>query len=59
MGYFQVRYDSRVVIYDRKPFIRLATVGVVSADGPIGQTQVKRETFKHYNSLFSNMRTKI
>ena len=26
MGYFQVRYDSRVVIYDRRGFIRLATV---------------------------------
>ena len=26
MGYFQVRYDSRVVIYDRRAFIRLATV---------------------------------
>ena len=25
MGHFQVRYDSRVVIYDRKAFIRLAT----------------------------------
>ena len=25
MGYFQVRYDSRVVNYDRKLFIRLAT----------------------------------
>ena len=25
MGYFPVRYDSRVVIYDRKMFIRLAT----------------------------------
>ena len=25
MGYFQVRYDSRVVIYDHKMFIRLAT----------------------------------
>ena len=25
MGYFQVRYDSRVVIYERKMFIRLAT----------------------------------
>ena len=24
MGYFQVRYDFRVVIYDRKMFIRLA-----------------------------------
>ena len=25
MGYFQVKYDSRVVIYDRRAFIRLAT----------------------------------
>ena len=25
MEYFQVRYDSRVVIYERKMFIRLAT----------------------------------
>ena len=25
MGYFQVRYDSRVVNYDRIGFIRLAT----------------------------------
>ena len=25
MGYFQVRYDSRVINYDRKLFIRLAT----------------------------------
>ena len=25
MGCFQVRYDSRVVIYERKIFIRLAT----------------------------------
>ena len=25
MGYFQVRYDSRVLIYERKMFIRLAT----------------------------------
>ena len=26
MGYFQVRYDSRIVIYDRITFIRLITV---------------------------------
>ena len=25
MGYFQVRYDSRVIIYEHKLFIRLAT----------------------------------
>ena len=29
MGYFQVRYDSRVVNYDRRGFIRLATGGYV------------------------------
>ena len=28
MGYFQVRHDSRVVIYERKMFIRLATGGL-------------------------------
>ena len=31
MGYFQVRYDSRVVIYDCKMFIRLATGWVTVA----------------------------
>ena len=25
MGYFPVRYDFRVIIYERKMFIRLAT----------------------------------
>ena len=25
MGHFPVRYDSRVVVYERKIFIRLAT----------------------------------
>ena len=28
MGYLQVRYDSRVINYDRKLFIRLATDGL-------------------------------
>ena len=32
MGYFQVRYDSRVVIYDCRAFIRLAT-GLVAMGG--------------------------
>ena len=32
MGYFQVRYDSRVVNYNRKLFIRLAT-GLVAMGG--------------------------
>ena len=33
MGYFQVRYDSRVVIYDCRAFIRLATGTVVCKIG--------------------------
>ena len=32
MEYFQVRYDSRVVIYERKMFIRLVTGLVVMAE---------------------------
>ena len=32
MGYFQVRYDSRGVNYDRRGFIRLATGLVVMGD---------------------------
>ena len=28
MGYFQVRYDSRVIIYDRRGFIRLANEAI-------------------------------
>ena len=34
MGYFQVRYDSRVVNYDRRGFIRLATGVVVKGEAP-------------------------
>ena len=33
MGYFQVRYNSRVVIYERKMFIKLATGLVVMGGG--------------------------
>ena len=33
MGYFQVRYDSRVVIYNRRAFTRLATGRGSSNDG--------------------------
>ena len=29
MGYFQVRYDSRVVNYDHRVFIRLATGEII------------------------------
>ena len=33
MGYFQVRYDSRVVNNDRRGFIRLATGVVEGCNG--------------------------
>ena len=42
MGYFQVRYDSRVINYDRRGFIRLAT----------GQRRERRE------QLFVRFRSK-
>ena len=37
MGYFPVRYDSRVVIYERKLFIRLATGLVVTGGDSISR----------------------
>ena len=35
MGYFPIRYDSRVVIYDHKMFIRLATGPNTDIVGPV------------------------
>ena len=47
MGYFPVRYDSRVVIYDRKMFIRLATdVFNILVFSTIKIGQKAKETFK-------------
>ena len=50
MGYFPVRYDSRVVIYDRRGFIRLATgsnpcgvLGSYNVLSEIGHEQIKAE----------------
>ena len=37
MGYFQVRYDSRVIIYDRKMFIRLDTGHSAVGNQPLCQ----------------------
>ena len=38
MGYFQVRYDSRVVIYEHKMFIRLDTAfSLIRFDGLSGK----------------------
>ena len=44
MGYFQVRYDSRVVNYERKLFIRLAT-------GHIGVFEVVTRTAQLHTYL--------
>ena len=40
MGYFPVRYDSRVVIYDRRGFIRLATGQFVTEARVLDWTEV-------------------
>ena len=45
MGYFQVRYNSRVVNYDRRGFIRLAT-GVVSLAHKLNSHQ--QEAYYHF-----------
>ena len=48
MGYFQIRYDSRVINYEHKLFIRLATLGH-SAKSPITDEQ----TLKLYLPILS------
>ena len=53
MGYFQVRYDSRVVIYDRRGFIILATGLVVMGGaskvvGPNPGTLLWMDIFRIY-----------
>ena len=42
MGYFQDKYNSRVVIYDRRAFIRLTTVIICR---PVSETYLA--TFFH------------
>ena len=46
MGYFQVRYDSRVVIYNHEMFIRLAAGAQNLARGQ----SYKTFTLVNYNS---------
>ena len=46
MGYFQVRYDSRVVNYDRRGFTRLATDVIVECN------PVKQEVRCTYSDTF-------
>ena len=40
MEYFLVRYDSRVVIYDRRGFIRLATGLWGKCHAPVASQEV-------------------
>ena len=57
VGYFQVRYDSRVVIYDRRGFIRLAT-GIIGHASSSWSTTLKKcanhsdRLIKIYYSLY-------
>ena len=44
MGYFQVRYDSRVVNYDSKLFIRLATAQYLLS---AGLTRTSKQNWIH------------
>ena len=46
MGCFQVRYGTRVVIYDRKLFIRLATGYLTLVKTVVGLV-VGRQTIDH------------
>ena len=41
MGFFQVRFDSRVVNYERKMFIRWATEPDQSMDGKGEKTKIE------------------
>ena len=57
MRYFPVRYDSRVVIYERKMFIRLATGHKdLAATGKFFQMGHTWSLFRLF-SVFSNKQT--
>ena len=61
MGYFQVRYDSRVVIYDRRGFIRLATdaLNICSKFGHLqGKLAQKHKEISKVGSNFSQILNK-
>ena len=49
MGYFPVRYDSRVVIYEHKMFIRLAT-GILGIGRYMLNTRFTKISTKYDNN---------
>ena len=56
MGYFQVRYDCRVVNYDCRGFIRLATVSLLQRQKVVRNNKmsaVPKESRKCYQVLRS------
>ena len=57
MGYFQIRYDSRGINYDRRGFIRLATGCLVGHKVfNLGQNwPVKCKTNLHHEQLHSEI----
>ena len=66
MGYFQVRYDTRVVIYEQKLFIRLATAescdlscpiwGTYEVNNLVDQSVQVKIYFKHFKIRDSSKR---
>ena len=59
MGYFPVRYNSRVVIYDRRGFIRLATVPRVKARSDLCNLHAYMQWDREFsNSLHFSMHQK-
>ena len=60
MGYFQVRYNSRVVVYNRRGFIRLATavgsnpgLGLILHLNKVNKTvKVRKKNFKPFLLTF-------
>ena len=54
MGYFQVRYDSRVANYNRRSFIRLATDYLPFKCTPACMEEEKEEKHKSKNHFFGS-----
>ena len=48
MGYFQVRYDPKVIFYDRKAFIRLITASLKLPN--LGADPVRPDLIKNFSA---------
>ena len=56
MGYFPVRYDSRVVIFERRMFIRLATgwasVNLSSSSSHVSESSLSLGRYMWYHQCW-------